>query len=171
MPANRFSLWLVPHSAVSDVFQAIIDRLAQEHGGPSFSPHVTLLGGIVADEADIVERARRLAAQTAPFTMHLDDVGTGETYFQSLFAIVRSTPALLAVREAAEQTFPESPGGVYLPHLSLLYGHPTPETKQTIIQALRGALPTSCEARALVLYHTGAGMADWRHVLTAPLCG
>ncbi len=169
--ANRFSLWLVPDGAVNDALQAVIDRLAHEHGGPAFPPHVTLFGGIVADEADVVERSRRLAARTAPFTMHLDDVGIGETYFQSLFAIARPTPELLAVRRAAEQTFPEVSAGAYHPHLSLLYGHPAPDTRQTIVQQLRGTLPPSFETRSLVLYQTGSGMADWRHVLTSPLTG
>jgi 2'-5' RNA ligase len=169
--ASRFSLWLVPDGAVSDALQAIVDRLAQEHGGPTFPPHVTWLSGIVAEEADVVERSRRLAVQTAPFTIHLDDVGIGETYFQSLFATVRPTPELLAVRRAAEQTFPEASGGTYHPHLSLLYGHPTPETKETIVQALIGTVPPSFQARTLVLYQTGSGMSDWRHALTAPLTG
>jgi 2'-5' RNA ligase len=171
VPANRFSLWLVPDGAVDDALQAVVERLAQEHDGPSFPPHVTLLGGIVAEEPDVVERSRRLAAQTAPFTIHLDDIGVGETYFQSLFATVRPTPELLSVRRAAEQAFPESLPAQYHPHLSLLYGHTSPATKQTIVQALRGTLPPSFAARTLVLYQTGAGMADWRHALTAPLTG
>lgn len=168
---NRFSLWLVPDGAVNDTLQAVVDRLAREHGGPTFPPHVTWLGGIVAEEADVVARSRRLAAQTAPFTIHLDDLGVGETYFQSLFATARPSPELLAARRAAERAFPEASAGAYDPHLSLLYGHPTPETKAAIIGALRGTLPPSFEARAMMLYRTGSGMADWRHVLTAPLTG
>jgi hypothetical protein len=59
----------------------------------------------------------------------------------------------------------------YRPHVSLLYGHLAPETKQAIINGLYGTLPGSFEARALVAYETGTGMSDWRRVLAAPLAG
>src|SRR4051794_32122626 len=130
--ANRYSLWLVPDAgAVNDDLQAIIDRLAGEHGGPTFPPHLTLLSGIVAPEDDVVERARRLAAASAPITLHLDDIRADETYFQSLFAVVRPTPELVGLRAAARTVFPEAPDP-YRPHVSLLYGHPSAETKQAI---------------------------------------
>jgi 2'-5' RNA ligase len=168
---NRFSLWLVPEGAVADALQAVIDRLAREHGGPTFPPHVTLLGSIVAPEEDVLARSRRLAAQTAPFTIHLDDLGIGETYFQSLFATVRPTSELLAMREAAQQAFPEAPAEAYHPHLSLLYGHPSAEAKQAVVEALRGTLPASFEARTLVTNGTGPSVADWRLALRAGLTG
>ena len=168
--ANRFSLWFVPEAgAVNDALQTIIDRLASEHGGPTFPPHLTLLSGIVAPEDDVVERARRLAATSGPITLHLDDIGTDETYFQSLFAVVRPTPALVGLRAAARTVFPEAPDP-YRPHVSLLYGHPSAETKQAIRAAFIGSLPPSCEARALIV-QTGREVADWRYALRAPLSG
>jgi 2'-5' RNA ligase len=169
--SNRFSLWLVPEGAAEDALQAVVDRLAREHGGPSFPPHVTLLGSLVTTEEDVVDRSRRLAARIAPFTIHLDDIGTGETYFQSLFATVRPTPELLAVRAAAQQAFPEAMAGPYYPHVSLLYGHPPVETKQAIVEALRGTLPPAFEARVLVTNSTGPSVDDWRCVLRANLTG
>jgi 2'-5' RNA ligase len=168
--ANRYSLWLVPDAgAVNDDLQAVIDRLGGEHGGPTFPPHLTLLSGIVAPEDDVVERARRLAAASAPITLHLDDIRADETYFQSLFAVVRPTPELVGLRAAARTVFPEAPDP-YRPHVSLLYGHPSAETKQAIMAALAGSLPPSCEARALIV-QTGRDVADWRYALRAPLTG
>jgi 2'-5' RNA ligase len=167
--AHRFSLWLVPEGAIADALQAVIDRLAQEHGGPSFPPHVTLLGSLTLPENEVVGRSRLLAASSAPFTIRLDGVGIGETYFQSLFAVVRPTPELLALRSAAQQAFPEAPVEPYRPHVSLLYGHPSAETKQTIVEALRGTLPESFEARALIVNATGPSVDDWRRVLRAEL--
>jgi 2'-5' RNA ligase len=169
--SSRFSLWLVPEGAVQDALQAVVDRLAREHGGPSFPPHLTLLGSIVTLEQDLVERSQRLAASSTPFTIHLDDVDVGETYFQSLFVTVRPTSELLALREAAQQAFPEAPVEPYRPHVSLLYGHPSAETKQTIVQALRGTLPPSFEARVLVANATGPSVDDWRCALRATLAG
>src|SRR4051794_11169941 len=157
----RYSLWLVPDGAADDVLHSVIDRLAAEHGGPSFPPHMTLLSGIVTTEDDVAERARRLAADNGPVTLHLDGIGTDETYFQSLFATVRPTPELVGLRAAARAIFPEAPDP-YRPHISLLYGHPTPEIKQAIAAAERSALPSSVRALTLVVM-TGHEVAEWRY--------
>ena len=169
MPSEtRYSLWLVPGGAVDGDLQAVVDRLAREHGGPTFPPHVTLFGGIVGPEDDVVARSRGLAAQIAPFTVYLDDVDVGETYFQSLFATARPTPELLAAREAAQQAFSDVTAEPYRPHLSLLYGDLPAETKRAILDRLRGTLPPSFEAQTLVLVRTGGSVADWRYPLRAP---
>jgi 2'-5' RNA ligase len=165
----RYSLWLVPEGADEDALQAIIDRLAAQYGGPSFPPHLTLLSGIVTDEADVVERTRRLASRGAPVALHIDGIGTDETYFQSLFAVVRPTPELVGLRAVAREIFPEAPDP-YRPHISLLYGHPSAETKQTIAAAERGNLPASVEARALVVM-TGHEVAQWRYAVRVRLGG
>jgi len=165
---TRYSLWLVPEGAVDGDLQAVVDRLAREHGGPTFPPHVTLFGGIVGPEDDVVARSRELAARVAPFTVHLDDVDAGETYFQSLFAIASPTPDLLATREAAQLVFPDVTAEPYRPHLSLLYGDLPAEAKRAILVGLRGTLPPSFEARTLVLVRTGGFVADWQYPLRAP---
>jgi hypothetical protein len=159
--SNRYSLWIVPEGVVNDALQAVINRLAREHGGPAFAPHVTLFGSLDASEVEVVERSRHLAGQIAPFTIFLDDLDVGETYFQSLFATVRATPELLAARAAAQQMFPEVPVAPYRPHVSLLYGSPPDATKRAIVEALRGTLPTSFEARILTVNQTGSSVGDW----------
>jgi hypothetical protein len=165
----RYSLWLVPEGADEVALQAIIDRLAAQHGGPTFPPHLTLLSGIVTEESDLVERARRLASDGARIMLHLDDIGTDETYFQSLFAVVRPTPELVGLRAIALQVFPEAPDP-YRPHISLLYGHPSPETKRTIAAAERGRLPRTVEATTLVVM-TGHEVAEWRYAVRIKLGG
>lgn len=172
MPAaNRYSLWLEPDGVAADALHAIIDRLAAEHGGPCFRPHLTLLGGIETTEAAVVAGAARLAATLAPLTLQLDDFGATETYFQALFATARPTTALLAARAAAEATFPEAPSTTYIPHVSLLYGHPEPATKQAIVDALRGTLPPSFVARILTVNTSGPDVAAWRSPLRTALTG
>lgn len=41
--------------------QQQITEVRQEFGGPHFEPHVTLLGGIMGTEAEVLEKASRLA--------------------------------------------------------------------------------------------------------------
>jgi len=167
----RYSLWLQPEGAVADALRAVIDRLAQEYGGPAFAPHLTLFGSFDATEARALDGAARLAASLAPITIYLDDIGAGDTYFQSLFALARPTPEVLAARDAAYATFPDTPRVPFMPHVSLLYGHPAPATKRAIIDTLGGTLPPSFTARFLTLNATGPDVAAWRQPLRADLNG
>jgi 2'-5' RNA ligase len=159
----------VPEGADEDALQAIIARLAEEHGGPAFPPHLTVLSGIVTTEDDVVARARRLAAESPTVTLQIDGIGTDETYFQSVFATVTPTPEIVGLRAAARTIFPEAPDP-YRPHISLLYGHPTPEVKRAIAAAWQGTLPSSVQAHALVVM-TGHEVSAWRYALRAPLGG
>jgi 2'-5' RNA ligase len=169
--SSRFSFWLVPDGDAADAYQAVIDRLAREHGGPVFSPHLTLFGSVTIDEADALNRAQRLAAGAAPFTVEVDGIEVDTTYFQSLFATVRPTDALLALRQAAEQTFDAPPGERYRPHVSLLYGFYPDDVKQAIVHDLRRSLPPSFVTRTLLVNQSGDTVADWRTALRLGLGG
>ena len=169
--SGRFSLWLVPDGAAADAYQTVIDRLAREHGGPVFPPHLTLFGSITNDETDALERAQRLAADAAPFTVEVDGIDVDTTYYQSLFATVRATDALLALRQAAERTFDAPPGEQYRPHVSLLYGFYPDDAKQAIVRGLRRSLPPSFVTRTLLVNQSGDTVADWRTALRVGLGG
>lgn len=53
-----------PAAPLSDKLHAEVRRLAAAvPDAPTFLPHVTLLGGVRATEADVLERARSLAGQ------------------------------------------------------------------------------------------------------------
>jgi 2'-5' RNA ligase len=168
---KRFSLWLVPDGAAADAYQAVIDRLAREHGGPVFPPHLTLLGSITIDESEVLERARILAEAVAPFTIEVDGIDVDATYFQSLFATVRPTNALLAARRAAEQAFDAPLGEAYRPHLSLLYGYYPDAVKQAIVHERQTSLLPSFVTRTLVVNQSGDTVADWRTALQVTLAG
>lgn len=58
------SLPLRPEGSLADKLHAEIKGLAgRTPGAPVFQPHVTLLGGIQATEADVLHRAQQLAAR------------------------------------------------------------------------------------------------------------
>jgi 2'-5' RNA ligase len=161
----------VPDGAAADLYQAIIDRLAREHGAPIFQPHLTLFGSITIDESESLERARKLAEAVVPFTIEVDGIDVDATYFQSLFATVRPTDALLAVRQAAERAF-DAPGGEsFRPHVSLLYGFYPNAVKQAIVQDLRRSLPPSFVTRTLLVNQSGDTVSDWRTALEVELKG
>lgn len=61
-PQQQFSLFLSPHGALGRQLAAEIDALAAQHPpGPSFPPHVTLLGLVEAEWGDMQRIAKQLA--------------------------------------------------------------------------------------------------------------
>jgi hypothetical protein len=59
-----WSIWLMP-SADCDTRAKVVQEmtcLQQQADGASFLPHVTLVGGIVGTEQDVVETAKKLAS-------------------------------------------------------------------------------------------------------------
>ena len=55
------SLWLLPEGAACEELAARIDALALRHGSPRFPPHVTLLGGLTGDVAEVLAAAARIS--------------------------------------------------------------------------------------------------------------
>ncbi len=61
-PQQQFSLFLSPHGTLGRQLAAEIDALAAQHpAGPAFPPHVTLLGLVEAEWADMERTAKQLA--------------------------------------------------------------------------------------------------------------
>lgn len=64
-PNESYSIWVTPRpdSPLFKQLQGEIDRLAVLHGGPSFIPHVTVLGGMTLPKEDAVVVLKELAAK------------------------------------------------------------------------------------------------------------
>ena len=58
---NKFDAWLDIAGPLAAQLQKEIDYLADAYGGPTFPPHVTLVGGVNGTEEQIVECAKGLA--------------------------------------------------------------------------------------------------------------
>jgi hypothetical protein len=60
---SNFSIWLAPEedSALFARLQVEIRRLSEENGGVPFSPHVTLIGGIVTSIDSMISKTQDLA--------------------------------------------------------------------------------------------------------------
>lgn len=61
---STFSIWLAPEedSALFARLQVEIRRLSQENEGVPFSPHVTLIGGIVTSIDSMISKTQDLAS-------------------------------------------------------------------------------------------------------------
>ena len=99
--AFGYHLWLVPAGHAFNRLQGVVDRLAEAYDGPVFTPHITLLSGLAADEASLIETNRRLAAGLEPFKLDLTVPEAGTTYFQCIYMRVAENPSLSRTRKAA----------------------------------------------------------------------
>lgn len=168
--ARGISGWLVPEGDVRERLGALIAELSRRHGTPSFEPHVTLFGGIVGGEVEILERGARLAAALRPFAIRLMALGRSDEYFRCLFLEAERSPELLAAHERASGLFGARDSAPFLPHLSLVYGRLGAEEASEAVEALRSlALPLDFEARRLEVHRTEGAVPEWRRLAVHPL--
>jgi 2'-5' RNA ligase len=162
--------WLVPAAGAGrDRVAAVIGRLAAEHGGPPFPPHVTVLAGFRSAEDEAARALGSLAAGMPPLPVSFGAFGYEEEYFRSLYLRAEPSPRLEDLHEAARRAWPAPPAR-YRPHLSLLYSRLGAEAKRALIGGLGLALPVTLVFDALELWaDAGAGVGGWRRVARAPL--
>ena len=165
--------WLVPAAGpVREGLAAVITRLAAEHGGPVFAPHVTMNRNVDA-EPDQAERVlERLVAGVPPFEVTLPGFGYEPEYFRSLYLRAEPSAQLTALHEAGQRAWGLT-GPPYRPHLSLLYARDLPEErKPAIADGLGLALPVTIRVDAAEIWGDFRDeVTRWRRVARVPLAG
>jgi 2'-5' RNA ligase len=173
MSAPLYALWLLLPPAERARFGELIGTLAEQHGTPSFEPHITLLGGIDATQATAVAATAALARRIAPLHIRLAEIGQRESYFQCLFVHAVPGPALLQAHRLAREAFARRDDAEFLPHLSLVYGDLEQAQKAAIAARLGARLDSEfrVEELALICYRKGDQPQDWRRVAAFALRG
>jgi hypothetical protein len=94
------SIWLRPEGRQEQQLQALIDRLAEEHGTVSFAPHLTVCGvpgdlGVLDAAAAYVRECGLLPIKIAKAAVR----GAVITPFRAVFIEVENSPELREFRE------------------------------------------------------------------------
>lgn len=131
-------------------------------------PHLTLLSGLEA--GGLVDRTRLLATQIAPFEVRLSQASWGVRWFQCVYLLAEFAPPLLVARRADCATLGGSPSSTLLPHISLLYGGQSAQTRAEICHSLK-AIPHDFGARELVLVNTVGPAERGSDLARCPLAG
>jgi len=174
--------WLVPTAGpVREGLAGVITRLAAEHGGPVFAPHVTMNGSVDAEPDAAARVLERVVAGVPPFEVTLSGFGHEPEYFRSLYLRAEPHATLTALHEAGERAWGLDAGisGVcsteppYRPHLSLLYARDLPEErKPAIADGLGLALPVTIRVDAAEVWGDFRDeVTRWRRVARVPLAG
>ena len=169
--AFGYYLWLMPAGEALHRLQGVVDRLAEAHSGPVFTPHVTLLSGLDADENWLIETNRRLAARLAPLNLDLTVPEAGTTFFQCIYMRVADSPSLSQARQAAGEAF-ALPVDDYMPHLSLYYGDGSPGRRAFILKTVPSHAKCSFAVKSIQLIRADSQKpSDWHCIDQAPLGG
>lgn len=155
----------MPSREVSARLQSVISCLSARYHTPSFEPHVTLLGGVVGSEGEIVSKTADLASIVRRYSIELGDVAHSDAYFKCLFLMARETDEVMRANLDARKAFNRSNDPAYMPHLSLMYGDFATEMKEQMIREIGNQGQVSFDVSSVYLFSTNGGPDDWRRVL------
>ena len=165
---STFHLWLVPTGEVSNRLAGVISDLSALYRGPTFDPHLTLLGKLEGEEEPLLDRTKQLARALYPFEVRLKEPGCEPHYFRCLFLPVDPSPTLLAAHRRAKQIFDGT--SAFDPHVSLLYGLFPASMKRAIINSLPTDLPGAFPVSRLQLIRADStNPQNWQVVETLDL--
>jgi 2'-5' RNA ligase len=168
MKAEGSSLWLMPTSEVYNKFASLINRLAREYDAPIFEPHVTLLGGVMQPEEDVLRKAAQTVSGKEPFPINLRVVDYQDFYFKALFVNAEKTDPLQALHGCAKELFGMQDIPNYMPHLSLMYGDFLQAVKEQIINAIGRDQATEFTVNSIHLFKTEGEANAWYKVKEIP---
>lgn len=159
-----YSLWLKPEGGINKKFSRLIKSLSDEYAGPSFDPHVTLLGGLKMEKETVIDKLQQIDFK--PVEIHLDDVGCKDNFYQSLFVHVKNDE-IYQLREQCDRIFSKSEE--YMPHLSLMYNDIPIEEKETLATSVGNFSGTQFTARNIHVVSTGGKPEQWEEVFVYSL--
>ena len=155
-----YSIWLMPSGNEKNQLKARIQSLGSNFEGPLFEPHVTLVGGFLGKEKELLKKIETISKRISPFKLFFDGVAYLNEFFRSLFLIVKFNPQLIAARKIActELDWEDED---YLPHLSLIYGHFTENQKAEMALTV-GSIPVSYIVNSIYLAYNDEINLKWR---------
>jgi 2'-5' RNA ligase len=160
---KEYSLWLMPNGKEYERARDMILKIAKNNSAPVFEPHVTLLGDIAGYEEEVSRRTSELAGKLKPFRIRLIGTGYLESFFRCLFIKAGKTKQLMKANDAARKIFGRRDDRPFMPHLSILYGHYSPESKEKIIKDIgRFKLEFVADRIFLVSSSSEIPIKEWR---------
>jgi len=167
---GTYSLWLVPDRG-SEEFRRLNDLIteqAEAYGTPEFEPHVTVVGGVEAEKKRVASEAEKLAEEGDPFVLSLAETRCSTTEHQCVFVLVEPTARLLKLHLRASESV-GTDEGMYVPHLSLVYGRMGIEERARVAGSVAESVPDEVRATAIEVVETGKPVEDWEVTERYPL--
>ena len=116
------SIWLCADATADKHLQNTIDEIAEQEGTPSFTPHVTLLGDIVAVPRGTETLCRLAFAQQMAVETRIEGLAMTRQFFMSLFVDLDVPAYVHDLRRELAEGLGLDVAQDFRPHLSLAYG-------------------------------------------------
>jgi putative hydrolase of the HAD superfamily len=128
----RVAVFLTPAAFDFRYADRIIRELSRSFDAPLFEPHLTVCSGLCIDPGSLTERVTMAAQEFSPLTLQVKGVGCTEAYFRALYIEFMPDQRLATLRDHVGIGVEQPDNGVFLPHLSLLYGEMPLAEKETL---------------------------------------
>ncbi len=151
----------MPQGRIAKELKELIAGLSTKYLTPNFQPHVTLIGELHLPKDKVFSGAKELARKIEPFEITLSEVSYLEEFYRCVFIRACKTKTLMNAHAAACGVFMLTPTGQYMPHLSLMYGNLSSQTKQQIIQDIGDKMDIKFLAAEIHIYYTGGDPEGW----------
>ncbi|GIL52048.1 hypothetical protein Vafri_8012 [Volvox africanus] len=151
---ESYSIWAMPRGKLGDQLRGEIAHLAQRHGGPSFPPHVTVLGDIERPREEAQALMKELAAEVKKYRINFVDVTRGTFFYQCVFLLVAKDEGTMAAAAAARSVYGMTTPP-YMPHLSLLYADLDDAEKAKVVEYVTARLYGESSGYDTLLVETG----------------
>ena len=160
----RYSLWLIPQGETCRQFADIIARLSERFGTPTFDPHVTLLGGLLGPEKELVTRISHIIRSMRPIQIHTSTLHSQDDYFRQLFVQVDKSGPLMETRARVKVLAGGRRERPFSPHVSFMYGDVPYQDREALLMEMGGELVTEFETKTLHVVDTTGTPEKWRRV-------
>ena len=159
----------MPSGDIYDKLVSLIFQFSERYSTPNFKPHVTLLGPIVGSRERIVDKTSQLANCIQPYEIRLTTVDYLDEYFRCLFLRVKETKEVISTNDRTREIFSKyiisrQQDEKYMPHLRLLYGDFSSQTKKEIIQEIGREFDISFKVGSIHLFVTQDEVRDWYRI-------
>lgn len=159
----------MPTGEVYEKLNSLISQLSEKYNAPYFEPHITLISEILGLEKEIVSKTDQLASVVQPYRIEFSRVEYLDEYFKCLFIRVKETDAIMRANQKARKIFGRETDSQYIPHLSLVYGDFSPQTKKEIIREIGREFNLGFDVDRIHLFSTNGKPEVWHRVKEFPL--
>jgi len=155
---------LIPEQKTGDVLSGLIEEFGERFQTSVFRPHLTLLGQLQDDIAQILPLFSQLGETGQPLILQSESVAFENFYFRALFYKIRAVPDLLAFHSKAWHMFGRDLEPPFFPHISLLYSLASEKEKAVGLSALRVPEQIDIPIASLELVKTEGDVESWKTV-------
>jgi len=129
-----YSIWAIPSAPTYRNVESIITRLAREHDGPTFSPHITIVGDVGLPKSQLTDVIGSLNTNSDK-VFRLGRVACSENYYKAVFVETKDDSSIRTLRSNLLSLLGMG-SDEYNPHMSLMYGTYAVTTLAAIANAI-----------------------------------